>query len=144
VSSRDVKLQYLQQKYKRTGTEKARLAVVEELRERDFQDTFFTMLSLKTVGENLGYNSGEALASTMGSYDTIDFECLKTSIDTYEDSCSKLGEYGLQYVKVFVNLCNSGYGTEVPKLIPKVCEIAKRVSIVEWERRKEEYFKRDL
>jgi len=103
-------------------------AVTEELKERQFQTDFFTLLSVKAVGENFGYKSEESLKETMGSYETINFDCLKTSIDTYESTCSKLGEFGLSYVRVFVNLCNSQFGEKLPEIIPRICDIAKKIA----------------
>jgi len=46
----------------------------------------------------------------MGSYPSINFECLQNAIERYESDCAKLGEFGLTYVRVFVNLCNTEYG----------------------------------
>mmetsp|Transcript_3277 Transcript_3277/g.3258 ORF Transcript_3277/g.3258 Transcript_3277/m.3258 type:complete len:90 (-) Transcript_3277:53-322(-) len=33
------------------------------------------------------------------------FECLKASIETYENSCGKLSDYALKHVKHFVRAC---------------------------------------
>lgn len=35
------------------------------------------------------------------------FDCLKSLMDTYESACGKLGDYGLKYVKYFVQTCES-------------------------------------
>lgn len=35
------------------------------------------------------------------------FECLKDLIDTYEEYCGPLGDYGLKYVKYFVQTCET-------------------------------------
>lgn len=42
-----------------------------------------------------------------GSYDSanINFSCLRDVIDSYEQKCGKLSDYGLMYVKNFVEAC---------------------------------------
>jgi len=132
VNSRDVKLRYLEMKAKRQGTEKAYQAVQEELQERNFQTTFFKMLAMKTVGEEHEFSSEKSLEALMGSYPSINFECLKSAIESYETDCAKLGEFGLTYVRVFVNLCNSEYGKDIPKMINEICPLAKDVVVIDF------------
>jgi len=38
-----------------------------------------------------------------GNYDTkeIRFECLRATVDSYEQKCGKLSDYGLQFVRSF-------------------------------------------
>lgn len=42
-----------------------------------------------------------------GTYDSanINFNCLRDVIDNYEQKCGKLSDYGLMYVKNFVEAC---------------------------------------
>lgn len=51
-----------------------------------------------------------------GNYDSanINFNCLREVIDSYELKCGKISDYGLMYVKNFVEACEK-YDT--PKVV---------------------------
>jgi len=55
----------------------------------------------------------------MGAIESINFECLKASVSAYENSCGQLSEYGMKYVRVFANLCNSQFQNELSTMIPQ-------------------------
>jgi legumain len=42
-----------------------------------------------------------------GNYDgeNINFGCLRSTVDTYEQKCGKLSDYGLQFVRNFAEAC---------------------------------------
>lgn len=50
-----------------------------------------------------------------GTYDAenINFECLRTSIDTYEARCGKFTDYGLMFAKNFAEACERFSAEEV-------------------------------
>lgn len=37
--------------------------------------------------------------------DKLNFDCLRQTIDNYEQKCGKFSDYGLQYVKTFAEAC---------------------------------------
>jgi len=45
--------------------------------------------------------------SLTGVYDSanINFECLRETIDSYEQKCGKFSDYGLSFVKHFAEAC---------------------------------------
>jgi hypothetical protein len=49
------------------------------------------------------FNKFDATLKLTGHYsaENINFECLRTSIDTYEAKCGKFTDYGLMFVKNF-------------------------------------------
>jgi len=57
----------------------------------------------------------------MGPYKTINFDCLRNAMEIYEENCGKLTEFGLQYVRVFVNLCESQFAFTFDNMIPQLC-----------------------
>jgi legumain len=118
--SRDVKLAYLERIASKTNTLAANDAVEEELAYRSFQDKFFEDLTVGTFGQA---NPENAAALAMGSFEEINFPCLKQAVSAYENTCSPLGEYGLKYVRVFVNLCNTNFGEQLPSLISQFCPV---------------------
>jgi legumain len=119
LDSRDVKLAYLQGVAAKTNAPEAQQAVQAEVSYRTFQDTYFQNLASATYG--LVYNSADTLSIAMGSFETINFPCLKQAVATYNNDCSNLGEYGLKYVRVFVNICNTNFADNLTTLIPEVC-----------------------
>lgn len=54
-----------------------------------------------------------------GNYDAenINFECLRTSIDTYEAKCGKFTDYGLMFAKNFAEACEKFSVEEIAKTI---------------------------
>ena len=76
----------------------------DELNDRYFLDEFFNLLALKTYGFEYK-NSADLIAMT--PVETISFPCLKQAVSAYTETCGSLGEYGLKYVRVFANLCNT-------------------------------------
>jgi len=130
VNARDIKLAYLQRQAHKLGTEAARQALTNELDSRSFQDEFFSNLASSTLGTQNGISSVEAISQAMGSFEQINFPCLKEAVSTYEDSCNSLGEYGLKYVRVFVNLCNTPFGEELPNYISQACGNTKTTFVL--------------
>jgi legumain len=121
MDSRDVKYAYLKRQAEKLGTPEAIAALQKETDEIRFQDNYFKTLSEATVGRVYELGKEESLRETMRKYDGIDFPCLKSAISTYENTCTSLGEYGLKYARVFVNLCNSEFKQDLLVLIPQVC-----------------------
>lgn len=35
-----------------------------------------------------------------------DWDCLRTAINTWEEACGPLGQYGMKYSRLFANVCN--------------------------------------
>jgi hypothetical protein len=48
------------------------------------------------------------------------FDCLKTLVNTYDSACGKLEDYSLQYVKYFVQACESTNTTDYSELQAKI------------------------
>jgi len=48
------------------------------------------------------------------------FDCLKKLMSTYDSSCGKMDDYGLQYVKYFVQACEALTSNDFTELVTKV------------------------
>jgi hypothetical protein len=53
------------------------------------------------------FNSLGKSLSVTGTYDAsiINFECLRTTIDTFEEKCGKFSDYGLGFIKFLAEAC---------------------------------------
>ena len=41
-----------------------------------------------------------------------DFDCLKASVNAFENKCGRMSDYALKYVKVLANLCEEKFSAE--------------------------------
>jgi len=100
--SYDVKLRTLYSLFVRNPSDENSLALISEINYRqDITQTFQTISTLldPTGAENL-FASATAVRN---------FDCLRSSMDTFAQQCGWLQEYGLQYVNVLVNACEVGH-----------------------------------
>lgn len=94
VSSRDAKLHHLYSRLQEKGGHKVHLDMTSELTQRMRIDHVFEDFMPKHL------RASEPVLPK-------NFDCLKELIETYEENCDKLGDYGLKYVKYFVQKCES-------------------------------------
>lgn len=94
VDSRDIKLDYLYNKYMRTKTTEDAIELQDEITNRTKIDMRFDYLR-SAVGVQLKDHP-----------DINDFECYKGLIDAYEAKCGK-DEYDLKYFHNFVSMCDA-------------------------------------
>jgi legumain len=120
VDCRDAKLDYLENLAAKTNSAENQSAVLAELQYRNYQDTYFQNLISATFGQTNDAENATNIA--MGSYETINFACLKQAVASFENNCTSLGEYGLKYVRVFVNLCNTEFNGDLTTFISQTCE----------------------
>jgi legumain len=94
VSSRDAKLHHLYAHLQEKGGHRVHLDMQQELTSRMMIDHVFE----------------ELVPSHLRSDEPVlprNFACLKGLMDTYTAECGALGDYGLKYVKYFVQTCES-------------------------------------
>jgi len=108
INSRDVKLEYLKRKSILLGTEEAKSAYAEELEHMQKVDEIFV-----NFNKNLNLSFGD-------SYETINFECLKTNVETYKSVCT-WGEYDLKYVRNIAVACAKNTTQTVSEVIKSIC-----------------------
>ena len=53
------------------------------------------------------FNKMSKKLSLKGTYSAehLNFDCLRKTIDHYEQKCGKFSDYGLQFVKIFAEAC---------------------------------------
>lgn len=110
VSSRDVKLAVLQNRYLSAKDIESKLAasilVQDEIEYRLSVDLLFDELVKYVVGYSNELVDGELVdALKFGHSRPSDYLCLKSVYSEYERKCEKFSDYSLQYVSVLVNLC---------------------------------------
>jgi hypothetical protein len=69
--------------------------MVQEMQSMQTLDRTFSGVS-KNLELNGNYNA-----------EKINFECLRTTIDSYESKCGKFSDYGLSFIKYFAQGCES-------------------------------------
>jgi len=94
IDSRDAKLAYLYNQVIRNPSQKAQLNLAEEMNRRMKIDFIFA-----EFGKTLNIQQKYSLP--------INFDCLRSMMDTYETSCGKFDEYDLKYVRYFVQECEN-------------------------------------
>lgn len=104
-----VKINYLTNKYQRERTEENLQELLAEMRSIQFNDNIFY-----AVKREIGLD---------GTYDvaTIDFDCLKESIDYFEARCGKMSEYAYQYVKLLAESCEKRGLSKLLPIIDRHC-----------------------
>jgi legumain len=109
VDSRDVKLALLKHRLLAAKTQADRVkfaALVQaEIRARERTDATFAALVEGVTG-----SLDESLLKF--KYLPRDFECLKASVNAFENKCGRLSDYALKYVKVLANLCEEQHSKE--------------------------------
>lgn len=101
MDSRTMRLQSLSAVYSRDHSKETFQEMVEEMASMQRYDSIFNSL-----GKNL---------SVTGIYDAsiINFECLRTTIDTFETKCGKFSDYGLGFIKFLAEACEKHPSTTV-------------------------------
>jgi len=95
VNSRDATLNYLYARVMTQGTPEAHLALQEEITSRMKADHIFE----EFAGHKLSEEGEFPLPRN--------FDCLRTTMDTYESSCGRFTDYSLKYVKYLVKACEN-------------------------------------
>lgn len=92
--SRDNKLLYLINRFKISQSEEDFQALQEEYYERQYFDKKFSAL--------------KANMKLTGNYSkSANNECLEIQVNNFENSCRKLTDYGLKYVKYLAEMCDN-------------------------------------
>lgn len=102
-----IKLNYLTGLYQREPTQTNLHLLLEEMRSMQHNDNIFYSLQseLHLTGE---YQP-----------ESINFDCLKSSIDFFEARCGKMSEYAYQYVKYFAENCET---KDVQSIVPIIMQ----------------------
>ena len=101
----DVKLRTFYSLFVRNPSQENSLALISEINYRKSITATFQL-----IAQLLDPASEENLFTAKTS--VSDFDCLSSSIDSFEQQCGKLQEYALQYVQVLVNACEAGHSLE--------------------------------
>mgnify|MGYP001065667720 FL=1 len=96
VDSREIKLEYLYQLYKKNPTHSNAQNLIEEILTRQKENKVFSELNSKFKNHYLGNTS--KVTNTV---------CLKAALEQYEEHCGKLSENGLKYIRVLANSCEA-------------------------------------
>jgi len=105
-----IKMNYLSGLYKREPTTDNLNLVLEEMRSVQHNDNIF--YSLKTELNLTGEYKAES----------IDFDCLKSSMEFFEARCGKMSEYAYQYVKYFAENCETQGIQAIVPIIMQHCK----------------------
>jgi legumain len=100
ISSRDAKMHHLYSSLQTKGGHKVAIDLSSELNQRMRTDHVFEDL----VPHNL--------RASLQSVKPRNFECLKTSMSTYERHCGKMSDYDLKYVRHLVFMCEAMNSTQ--------------------------------
>jgi legumain len=93
MNSRTMKLQSLSALYARDHSQETFQEMVAEMASMQRLDSTFSTLQKR-------------LSLTTATYSPdINFNCLRSTVEAYEQKCGKLSDYGLQYVKHFAIAC---------------------------------------
>lgn len=132
VSSRDVKLAVLQNRYLLAKDVESKmrwaLLVEEEIDYRFYVDLMFDELVRYIVGHSENVFDGMTKENAIkvikhGHIRPTNYLCLKYAYKIYEEHCDKFGDYSLQYVSVLVNLCEIyGDANVIQDAFETICE----------------------
>lgn len=100
TSSRDIKLHHLYATVASKKSHKAQLDLSYEITQRMRVDHVFEQFKPE------GLQAGETVLPR-------NFDCLKKLMKTYDQSCGKMDDYALQYVKYFVQVCETMTSNDV-------------------------------
>jgi legumain len=103
--SRDVKLHYLMNLYKRDSTWQTADDLMAEIIDRQRHDEL-----MSSFASHVQPHAAEHLMKA--APEKINFECLEGSVVAFETYCHKLSDYGLKYVRTLANACNTGITVE--------------------------------
>lgn len=104
-----IRINYLTNKYQRERTDANLQELLAEMRSMQHNDNLFY-----SVRHELGLD---------GTYDVADirFDCLKNSMEYFEQRCGKMSEYAYQYVKLLVENCEKhGFARLLP-IVDRYC-----------------------
>lgn len=104
MNSRTMKLQSLSALYARDHSQDTFQEMVAEMASMQRLDSTFSALQ-KRLSLGSTYNPD------------INFDCLRATVEAYEQKCGKLSDYGLQYVKHFAIACEQ---FDSPKILSEV------------------------
>jgi legumain len=120
VDSRDIKLFYLQNKYNKNPTNENLMELQKEEISRKYFDVKFYQLAK--------HNGFAFLYDNQVVYNAprlLKFDCLKASIENFENHCGKLSDYALKHVKTLAHMCsysNNASNSMMIDSIQTVCE----------------------
>jgi len=120
ADSRDVKLATLTNKLnKASKEEKSEInqLLLAELLERTEIDNVFERIQASLESDEILQRELLTVRNPVRNFD-----CLKKSVEFYENSCGRFSEYGLQYARVLVNACDRDYGFgAIARAIEQAC-----------------------
>jgi len=100
------------------GTPEAHLALQEEITQRMKADHIFE----EFMGHKLDKESEKTFPLPRN------FDCLRTTMDTYEGACGKFTDYSLKYVKYLVKACESE-NTPVEAILNRIHSVCNKWEI---------------
>jgi hypothetical protein len=101
VDSRDAKMHHLYARVSSTGGHKAHLDLSTEINYRMRMDHVFEQFGAAQVyAQGLQENGEEFPQPTK-------YECLRTLMDSFEESCGRMDDYSLKFVKYLVRECEN-------------------------------------
>lgn len=110
IDSRDVKLQYLLQKASTSNDSNDWVTYKQELAHIQRTDGIFNVFH-----EQFGIEEGTVV-------NDIDFDCLRSGVETYKEVCANWGEYDLKYVRSIALACERNVTVEDIRVVfGKIC-----------------------
>jgi len=103
IDSRDINMHYLFDQYAATGSQEDLDLLNMELAHREKVNAFFTKM-------NPGFKMSSEIVD-------MDYDCLRTLVDTYETTCEKFSDYSLKYAKILGSVCQSNSSDAMDKAI---------------------------
>ncbi|KJE91534.1 asparaginyl endopeptidase [Capsaspora owczarzaki ATCC 30864] len=107
VSSRDVDLETHRRRLAAASTDDERRQAEMDLTAQQARREFITSTIHAVTARVAGVQAKDALVASR--FAVNDFDCYKASVAAYERVCGRFGSFGMQYMYILANLCESGY-----------------------------------
>jgi hypothetical protein len=119
MESKKIKLEYLRRRWESDKNNKAY--------KLEYENEILTNKLILSVMRQVAEWAGVAHAFDYKEYPEItQWDCYKDLVQTFEDECMKFTEYTLEYVRIFVHMCedprNYDRKTLLRKVIDKTCK----------------------
>lgn len=110
VNSRDIRLNYLLNKAMKTNDEADLLELKSEQVHRQATDTIFRQFSIDLNLDVINYETG-----------SIEFDCLRKSVNSYKHICGNFSEYTLKYVQYLSVACKAHSYETIYETLENIC-----------------------
>ncbi|XP_062180667.1 vacuolar-processing enzyme-like [Phragmites australis] len=128
VNQRDADLVYFWQKYRKSGEgtpekKEARKRLLQVMARRSHVDSSVELIGGLLFGSEEGSKVLNGVRPA-GQPLVDDWDCLKAMVDTYEEQCGSLAQYGMKHMRSLANICNAGVRAEaMAKVASQACAI---------------------